>query len=360
MSKYKICVYAICKNEEKFVDRFMDSLKEADAVYVLDTGSTDNTVEKLRKRGAIVKEEIITPWRFDVARNKSLELVPEDTDICICMDLDEVIRAGWREELEKIWQPNTNHLSYNYNWSFDEYGNPATNFYIEKIHDRHNYIWKHPVHEVVCYKGTERENKITTPNITVDHFPDPTKSRGQYLELLELSVEEEPEDDRNVHYLGREYMYYKRWNECIDTLIKHLSLKTAAWKDERCASMRYIARSYQNLKRPEETNMWYQKAVEEAPYLREPYLDYAIFEYGQNNFEHCYNLLTKALEIKERGKTYINENYCWDGTLEDLLSVVSYNLGKYEEALQYLNEAIEKQPNNERLKNNKKIIENHQ
>ena len=46
----KIGVYAICKNEEKFVDRWVDSMNEADAIYVLDTGSTDKTVKKLKKR----------------------------------------------------------------------------------------------------------------------------------------------------------------------------------------------------------------------------------------------------------------------------------------------------------------------
>ena len=54
----KVCVYAICKNEEKFVDRWMDSVSEADSVYVLDTGSFDNTVSKLRERGAIVKSKV--------------------------------------------------------------------------------------------------------------------------------------------------------------------------------------------------------------------------------------------------------------------------------------------------------------
>ena len=46
----KICVYAIAKNEEQFVDRWMDSMREADWVCVLDTGSTDRTVEKLADR----------------------------------------------------------------------------------------------------------------------------------------------------------------------------------------------------------------------------------------------------------------------------------------------------------------------
>ena len=39
----KICVYAICKNEEKFVDKWLESMSEADYIVVLDTGSTDNT-----------------------------------------------------------------------------------------------------------------------------------------------------------------------------------------------------------------------------------------------------------------------------------------------------------------------------
>ena len=46
----KICVYAIAKNEEQFVDRWVDSMSEADVIVVLDTGSTDRTVEKLKAR----------------------------------------------------------------------------------------------------------------------------------------------------------------------------------------------------------------------------------------------------------------------------------------------------------------------
>ncbi len=41
------------------------------------------------------------PWRFDAARNRSLELVPEDVDLCVCTGLDEVFRPGWREVLEQ-------------------------------------------------------------------------------------------------------------------------------------------------------------------------------------------------------------------------------------------------------------------
>ena len=54
MSENKICVYAISKNEAQFVERWYNSMKEADAIYVLDTGSTDNTVSLLKKKNIIV------------------------------------------------------------------------------------------------------------------------------------------------------------------------------------------------------------------------------------------------------------------------------------------------------------------
>ena len=98
---YRIYVYAICKNEEKFAESWVRSMQEADGICVLDTGSTDGTAERLRELGAHVTQEAVTPWRFDTARNRSLELVPEDADLCVCTDLDEVFRPGWRTAMEQ-------------------------------------------------------------------------------------------------------------------------------------------------------------------------------------------------------------------------------------------------------------------
>ena len=356
MNKYKVCVYAIAKNEEKFVKRWYESVKEADEIYVLDTGSTDNTKELLESLGVHVKEIIFDSFRFDIARNESLKMVPEDVDICVCLDLDEVLLPGWRKILENIWKPDTTRLCYNYNWQLDDNDKPLVNFYIEKIHSRHDYIWKHPVHEVLCYIGNDKENKIVTDKITVNHYPDKNKSRGSYLKLLELSVMEDPNDDRNMHYLGREYMYYGKWNEAIDTLIRHLSLKSSTWKDERCASMRFISRCYQKLGRIEEARMWLDKAIKEAPYLRDPYIERAILENNLENFGEVEKYCLKALKIKTHQKTYINEVFSWNNTVYDLLSVSEYYLGKYDEALKHAKIALDMNPQDERIKNNIKLI----
>ena len=356
MKKLKIAVYAICKNEEKFVNRWFESMKEADEIFVLDTGSTDKTVEKLKKLGANVVTKVITPWRFDVARNESLKLVPNDYDVCVCTDLDEILNKGWRTVLEETWEKDTTRLRYNYNWSHDEKDNPIVNFYIEKIHCRSNYEWVHPVHEILKYKK-ENEKFKTTNKITVNHYPDNSKSRSSYLPLLELSVKEQPNDDRNMHYLGREYMYYQRWNECIDTLIKHLNLSSATWKDERSASMRFIARSYQQLNRYDEARMWLNKAILETPYLRDPYIERAILEYNSENWYEVIYYIEEALKIKSHAKSYINEPFSWDQTPYDLLSIAYFNIGNFKKALENINLALETSKDNERLKKNKKIIE---
>ena len=353
----KVCVYAIAKNESQFVDRWVDSVQEADIIIVGDTGSTDDTVKKLKDRGVKVYKIKIDPWRFDKARNEVLKKIPKDIDICLSLDLDELATKGWRKCLEKAWKENTTRLKYVYNWSFNKYGKPAVSFLIEKAHGRLNYKWIHPVHEVLKYTGSGEEQTNIAEGFEVNHYPDPTKSRSNYLPLLELSVKEDPTDDRNMHYLGREYMFHGRWNESIDTLIKHLSLNTAVWKDERCASMRYIARCYVNLKRFDEARLWLDKAMIESPYLREPYVERALLEDKLKNYSLVIAYAEKALEIEYNSKTYINEPFSWDATLYDLLSIAYFYIGDMSKALKNVNLALNIDPDNERIKENKNLIE---
>src|SRR5665647_3205333 len=227
MKKYKVCVYAICKNEAQFVDRWMDSMSEADLIVVTDTGSDDGTVEKLRARGAIVYINEVKLWRFDVARNVSLDHVPKNIDICVCTDLDELFEKGWRKCLEKVWKPNTNMGRYLFNWSLKEDGTPDVQITYFKVHSRKGYRWAFPIHECLQYVGKPPETSVYIDGMVLNHYPDKTKSRGSYLPLLELAVEESPEGDRVTYYLGREYMYNSEWQKCIYTLKRHCLLYTS-------------------------------------------------------------------------------------------------------------------------------------
>lgn len=351
----KICVYAICKNEEKFIERWYESVKEADGIYVLDTGSTDNSVKLLKSLGVVVRQEIISPWRFDIARNKSLEMIPDDFDICICLDLDEVLNKGWSKTIKSLWKDGLTRLRYVYNWSLDKNNQPIISFYGEKIHKRKGFTWVNPVHEILKYKGEEKY--LYTDKVIVNHYPDSKKSRSSYLPLLELAVKEDPRNDRNMHYLGREYMYYGKYEEAISTLERHLSLESATWKDERCASMRFIARCYMKLNRPREAIMWSNLAIKESPYLRDAYMEKALITYELKKFKETEKLCREALKIKKHPKTYINEVFTTDLNIYDILSVVCFYNGKYRSSLRYVKMALELDKDNERILSNKKLIE---
>lgn len=358
MGRYNVCVYAICKNEEKFVRRWMQSMSEADEVVVLDTGSTDNTVELLRENGAQVTVEQIVPWRFDVARNRSLELVPEDTDICVCTDLDEVFRPGWRAALEQAWGEGVYRLSYRYTWSFRPDGGEGCVFWIEKAHSRRGWRWTHPVHEVLEWTGEGHAPAARpAPGVQLDHHPDPEKSRGQYLPLLELSVQEAPEDDRNMHYLGREYLFHRRWDDCIRTLRRHLELSTARWTDERAASMRYIARAYLQKGQREQAVSWYLRAVAEAPHLREGYVELAHLLYEQEQWDGVVWLTGRALSITHRPDTYISEASAWGSLPWDLRAMALYHTGRMPQALESARQAAQLEPEDLRLAENVSAIE---
>lgn len=353
-NKYKIVVYAIAKNEEQFVDRWMDSMSEADEVVVMDTGSSDNTVQKLKNRGAKVYKKIILPWRFDVARNKSLKLVPKDADICICTDLDEVFNKGWRAILEKAWQPGTKQARYIYNWKLDSQGNPLVWFYYFKIHTRQDFVWKNPVHEYLEYTGRDYR-VIWIDDIVLNHYPDPQKSRSNYLPLLELSVQENPDDDRSWYYLGREYMYWEQWDKSIQTLQHYLKLEER-FPQERCAAMRDIAKCYLNKSDYYNAYKYYIMAIAQCPYMREPYVELALAAYYNKDYPTVFFMAEQAQKITQKSKTYINQSYAWDCTLPDIAAIACFELKLYDRAYHYAKLAYELNPNDPRIQKNYQLI----
>ena len=197
---------------------------------------------------------------------------------------------------------------------------------------------------------------MTAEGVQLDHHPDGRKSRGQYLPLLELSVQEEPEDDRNVHYLGREYLFRGRWDDCIRTLERHLSMPTATW-DERAASMRYLARAWAEKGDPSAARDWYLRAIAQAPHLREAYLELAMLLYRQENWDGVLYFTGCALAITRRPRTYICEAAPWGSLPHDLRAIAFYHTGRIPQALEAARRALALEPDSDRLRGNVALLE---
>lgn len=342
----KIAVYAISKNEEQFVYRFCDSAKDADLILIADTGSTDNTVEKALECGATVYQIAIKPWRFDKARDTALALIPGDFDVCISLDLDEVLEPGWREEIERVWTAETTRLRYRFDWGC------GISFLYEKIHHRNGYHWHHPVHEYPRPDGRIQEVYAHTDMLLVSHHPDPSKSRGQYMPLLELAVKEDPYCPRNAFYHARELTFYSRWEEAIEALEKYLKMPEATWQNERCYAMRLLGKAYENLDKHWEAHKWYRLACAEAPLTREPWCDLAMFSYMMQDWKECLFAAEQTLSITDKALVYTMDPSVWTEKPYDLASVACWNLGDKIKAIQYCKKALEFNPKDTRLMSN--------
>ena len=101
----------------EFIERWAKSALDADELVLVDTGSTNNAVECANDLGVIVHRITVRPWRFDVARNAALAVLPSDADIVLKLDVDEVLLPGWRDHLENA--PEAPRYSYEYIWNHD-------------------------------------------------------------------------------------------------------------------------------------------------------------------------------------------------------------------------------------------------
>ena len=225
-------------------------------------------------------------------------------------------------------------------------------FWQNKIHRRHGFVWHYPVHEVLQWQGEKEVALGDAVGVCLHHWPDPQKSRGQYLPLLELAAREEPEDPRCAHYLGREYMYQGDWNKAEEELLRHLALPRSTWEAERAASMRYLARCCLETGRRQEALRWFYRAVAEAPSLREGYVECAWYFSQEENWPGVLLMSQSALALSQRDKTYINEDFAWGSVPWDLSALAFWHLGQKEKACFYGARALEKEPENQRLQQN--------
>ena len=341
----KIAVYTITKNEEQFVSRWAESCADADLRLIVDTGSSDGTIQEAQKAGCTTASISISPWRFDDARNASLALIPSDFDLCIALDADEVLTPGWREAIEKtpvgITRPR-----YKYVWSWNPDGSEGLTYWGDKIHARRNYRWTHPVHEVL--RCTDEEKQWFCDGLEIHHHPDSSKSRSQYLPLLELAVKELPNDDRNQFYLGREYMYAGVLDKAKTHLLKALEL--SSWKPERSTAMRYLGRV------TGEREHWLLRACAEAPDRREPWVDLARFYYESKDWSSCLASCLRALRITVKPMEYLCEADAWGSLPDDLASIACWNMGLKERAISHSEKALKLNPLDARLKGNYELM----
>ena len=93
-----ISVTVITKNEAAIIRKCLDSLKWADEIIVVDSGSTDGTVDICRE---FTDKVVLTDWPgFGPQKNRALAMATKDWVLSI--DADECVMPELREEIQSV------------------------------------------------------------------------------------------------------------------------------------------------------------------------------------------------------------------------------------------------------------------
>ena len=383
---FKVSVYAIALNEERFIRRWYDCFKEADEICVLDTGSTDKTVDILRSLGAKVSvmrfdrwktlEELDAltaagknPWRFDKARNEAMKLCSPDSTLLFCTDVDDVIEPGWKSRLEAIWRkgveegrkvghlPNSVLYTYAvvYNQGADE---QLQVFHRHNIHTPKGWHWQNRCHEVLESDG-EPKNFVHAPEFRMESRPE-AKDHSSYLWLLEADAREESKDGRIFHILAREYMQLGRNDEAIEMFQRHLSCKKADWNCERAASMKFMSDCYARKGDGVQQELWLWRAMIEDPLDRDASYTLGRILVKRKDYKLAQKVLLHCLKIeKPSGEFPFFSLDAW--TERPYLSLVEayFYDGKWPEALEVATTALLKFPKSAMAAKTVEEVKNH-
>jgi tetratricopeptide (TPR) repeat protein len=342
----KIAVYTIALNEAAHVERWASSAAEADYRIVADTGSTDDTIERLTKAGVTAHRIAIRPWRFDDARNAAMALIPDDVDVCCTMDMDMFLDPGWRAKIEAAWTPETTALYCQMIIQSTAYDPLPLQVYPSKsFHKRWGYRFKRPVHEALFYN--DEEVTQNNPEIVMRHLRTTATNHERYQSMMELAHKEDPSDAQICFWLGREYMWANQHDKGGELLLRYLSLPTSKWEEERSEAMRYLARM-----QADKRMFWLDRARMEAPHRREIWLDLAEELHGQSDWSNLFWACTQGIEKTRRTGSYLDENHSWGFRLFDLAAIAAWHLNVMDRAVEWGRKALELEPGNERLTNN--------
>lgn len=338
----RVAVYAIALNEAKHVERWYESAKDADELVILDTGSTDDTVQIAERLSITIHQQTFDPFDFAAARNAALALVSSDADYCVTLDLDEILHPGWRDAFDKL-DPRVTRPRYHYIFQRDDDDREAFTYRGHACHARHGYEWRGSIHESITPLGTEIQGLA---DFTVEHKPDPTKSREQYLPMLKRAYDADQDDPRTCFYLGRELMYHARTTEAIRILTRRVQM-IDTHSGERSTAMRYLA----TLDEPNR-EAWLLRAAAEMPWTREAWVDLAHHHYTKHEWEACLAHATRALTITTRPDGWFNEPHAWGPLPHDLAALASHHLGLHADAVKHGRTAVSLDPADGRLQTN--------
>lgn len=238
----KISASMIVKNEESCLARCLASIQGLDEIVVVDTGSTDRTIEIARAAGATVYagEEFL--WRDDFAfsRNQSLERCTGDWILIV--DADEVLESSVSEVRAACARATGDSIFFQ---TICAKARGEVHPSIRLFRKASGITWQGRIHNYLSESEAEDSDLAICYGYSKAHEADPDRA----LRILTKVVAEDPECKRERFYLAREHWYRNDYATAAREYEEYL--KRAVWAPEMADAQLMLARCYWYLQQGE-------------------------------------------------------------------------------------------------------------
>lgn len=273
--KMRVMILLMIKNESKIIKRSIDStLPFADAIFIEDTGSTDDTVDvannhfkTLSVPGKITQHPFKTfgysrSHSFTSAQEfcKELGWNPAKTYV-FAMDADMNLVVGPTFDKETLRQSGYNVVQSNGGLEY-------VNMRLMRLSDP----WKcvGATHEYWSCPEGQTIGDIAKERIYIDDKNDGGCKSDKYtrdLRLLLEELKEQPKNERTHFYLAQTYRCLNQYEKSNEYYKKRINL--GGWFEEVWYSHYMIVENYLALNRPEKAELWAQRGHKFSPYRAE-------------------------------------------------------------------------------------------
>ena len=349
----KLSVCMIVRNEELILEKSLESIKPiADEIIIVDTGSTDKTLEIAKKfTDNIYHFKWINDFSkaYDFARQKA-------TFPYTCRwDADFLLRGNAVNEilsLKKRDFDNADMVSFTWNIAFGDNNSPINSIHRWFIYKKDKFHFESEIHaDIVANNPEDSDIRKTYPKIEVDHLKDKEGKAhryGQTLSLVKGILKKDPLNRRMIFALGEELLFEKDFSQSIEMFLKFLQYENND-EEKRAAALENLLFCYLILRQKD---------------TLKTLLDKYYNEYSKNpRFLLTYADMSALFDIKKAEKFYLqyllnpvnphNTYYLFDYERHLIhphlaLGQIYFQLNNFKESLRHIDFVIKKTRLNKR------------
>ncbi|MFV9645075.1 MAG: glycosyltransferase [Desulfobacterales bacterium] len=260
----KLSVSMIMRDEEKHIGRCLESIKDiADEIVIVDTGSTDKSIEIAKSYGAKIYNH---PWEDNFSTHRNQAIKYSTGDWLLQIDADEELKGdkqGLKKMLSRI-NKGYNGVSINLRDVCQESG---TQFNASRVFRNGKIKYKRAVHNIPVYEGSGKHGSVLFNDATIVHHgshyqiskEESEKKAKRTGDLLTSSLRDDPEDYELLFYLSQLSGTIGDYESAINYAEKYLASKNKC--DGFNDSVYYsIIRMYMEINNLERANYWLRES----------------------------------------------------------------------------------------------------